>query len=130
MPEKTGGRAFNVCDDDEPTTWSELWPVICSYFGLKAGNPDKDAPQPGKYIGEHLAEWKKTVEEKGLRKGVAEVDASEGKSGYQYFLMTLFNFDRQCDLKASRDVGFLEKVPPGKSFITAFDRFREGKAIP
>ena len=33
------GQAFNVADGDV-VTWEEIWPGVCSWFGLKGVGPD------------------------------------------------------------------------------------------
>jgi hypothetical protein len=130
-PSLTAGRAFNVCDNQTPTTWGELWPLVCAWFNLKGTGPSQGEPlQPNEFISRHMDRWEKITEEKGLRPSVKEIETSEGKAGYQYFLMTLFDFDRQCDLEASREVGFADAAEWGESFHKAFERFRQGKALP
>ena len=126
----TDGRAFNVADNSHPSSWSKRWPVICSWFGLKGVEPTADAPQPPAYINAHREEWRELVKKHGLKSGVMDVELGEGKGGYQYFIMTLFDFDRHLDLSAMREVGFHDSVEGDRSWWTAFDRFRKGKAIP
>ena len=110
--------------------------MICSWFGLKGDGPPlgKDEgqqhPQPGAYINQHRAEWKALARKHGLKNGVLDVEVGEGKGGYQYFIMTLFDFDRHLDLGGMREVGFDESVEGDKSWAIAFERFRKGKVIP
>lgn len=59
-----------------------------------------------------------------------DVELGEGKGGYQYFIMTLFDFDRHLDLSGMRDVGFEESVEGDASWAIAFERLRKAKAIP
>ncbi len=132
-PSETGGRSFNVAGNDNPSSWSKRWPVICEWFGLKGVGPLDDgseAPQPPAYIKEHGAEWQALVKKHGMKSGVMDVELGEGKSGYQYFIMSLFDFDRQCDLSSMRSVGFEDILEDDKCWWTAFERFRKGKAIP
>ena len=129
-PEKTGGRAFNVADNDKASSWAQRWPVICAWFGLEGTGPREGAPQPPAYIGQHMEKWQELVKKHGLKKGVMDVELDGGKGGYQYFIMTLFDFDRHLDLSAMREVGFTDQVLGDKCWATAFDRFRAGKAIP
>lgn len=88
------------------------------------------APQPGAFLREHRAEWKALATKHGLKRGVMDVELGEGKGGYQYFIMTLFDFDRHLDLSGMREVGFEESVEGDTSWAIAFERFRKGKAIP
>ena len=44
--------------------------------------------------------------------------------------MTAFDFDREYDLTASKDVGFKETIDDVKGYEVAFERMREGKIIP
>jgi hypothetical protein len=132
-PAHTSERSFNVADSSTPSSWSKRWPVICSWFGLKGVGPPEDgspAPQPGAYINEHRAEWKALAAKHGLKGGVMDVELGEGKGGYQYFIMTLFDFDRHLDLGRMREVGFEDSVEGDASWAVAFERFRKGKAIP
>ena len=86
--------------------------------------------QPGAYIDAHRAEWKALATEHGLKSGVMDVEVGAGKGGYQYFIMTLFDFDRHLDLGGMREVGFAEGVEGDASWGVAFERFRRGRAIP
>jgi hypothetical protein len=133
-PSQSSHRSFNVADSATPSPWSKRWPVICAWFGLKGVGPSppgaEPSPQPGAYLREHRAEWKALAAKHGLKSGAVDVELGEGKGGYQYFIMTLFDFDRHLDLGGMRDVGFEESVEGDASWAVAFERFRKGKAIP
>ncbi|PVI05890.1 hypothetical protein DM02DRAFT_724671 [Periconia macrospinosa] len=125
-PDKTASRSFNVGGQED--TWSEKWPVICEYFGLKSSGPREDSPQPGAYIAEHRKEWDELEREHGLKKG--SVDSDITHPGFQYFIMTMFDFDRQMSMEASRQVGYTEEIRTPETWKIAFDRMRMAKVIP
>lgn len=134
-PEACGnGRAFNVADSAVPHSWAEKWPVICSYFGLNGTPPPAggSGPQPGQYLSEHLQQWKELEKKHNLASGRVGNDRS--LAGFQYFIMTMFNFDRQLDLtqqhKAWSQGGKVEEADSKQAWWTAFDRFRKAKIIP
>jgi hypothetical protein len=115
------------CTPPAPRTASPTW------FGLKGAGPptagDSSAtppPQPGAYINAHRAEWKALATKHGLKIGVMDVELGEGKGGYQYFIITLFDFDRHPDLGGMREVGFQESVKGDASWAVAFERFQKG----
>ncbi|KIW09158.1 uncharacterized protein PV09_00093 [Verruconis gallopava] len=126
------GEGYNTSGSATPHSWSQKWPVICAYFGLKGVDPPADgsAPQPYNYVIDHKDEWEKIVKEKGLKGGRVGNDRSFG--GFPYFIMTMFNFDRHVDmsktLKAWGDKA--EEFDIKQSWYTVFDRFRQAKIIP
>lgn len=134
-PEMCGsGQAYNVADSAAPSSWSVKWPVICEYFGLKGTPPPPGAsgPQPGAYLQEHLAQWKELEETHGLQTGRVGNDRS--LAGFQYFIMTMFDFDRQLDLSKMQGDwgkgGKVEEADAKGAWWTAFDRFRAANIIP
>ncbi|KAK5118000.1 hypothetical protein LTR62_004044 [Meristemomyces frigidus] len=134
-PEACGqGRAFNVADNSRPSTWEEKWPVICEFFGLRGIAPPKggSGPQPGQYLVDHLPQWKGLEKKHGLTTGRVGNDRS--MAGFQYFIMTMFDFDRQLDLskqhKAWNSGGKAEEIDSKTAWWTAFERFRAAKIIP
>lgn len=75
MPMHMKGQGFNVADAKTPSTWSEKWPQLCAYFGLKGTPPPKSkAPEVRSYINDHMDEWKELEKKHGLKKGVADSD--------------------------------------------------------
>ena len=125
---KTGGRAFNVCDTSVPTSWSKKWPIICTFFGLVGTEPEEGSPQPGAYIAEHRRRWDELAAKSGLRDGI--VDNNISHPGFQYFIMTLLDFDRHQTVDAMREVGFSEEIDTKEAWWTAFERFRKAKSTP
>ncbi|KAF7377633.1 NAD(P)-binding Rossmann-fold containing protein [Mycena sanguinolenta] len=131
-PEKCGGQSFNVADNHKPSSWSQRWPVICEYFGLKgvAPPPGGSGPQPGEYVQAHLAQWKELEQKHGLQTGRVGNDRSFVH--LPYGMMTLMDFDRQLDM--SKELGAwgvdaIETDTKG-AWWTTFDRFRKAKIMP
>lgn len=128
------GQAFNVADNSTPSSWSQKWPVICDFFGLKGVPPPKGGagPQPPQYVFEHIQQWKEMERKYSLAGGRVGNDRS--LAGFDYFIMTMFDFDRQLDmskgLKAWNQGGKAEEVDTKTAWWTAFERFREAKIIP
>jgi nucleoside-diphosphate-sugar epimerase len=81
------GEGYNTCGSGTPASWSQRWPIICEYFGLKGVAPPADGsgPQPYDYVVDHKADWDRLAEEKGLKKGSVGNDRSYG--GFPYFIM-------------------------------------------
>jgi len=131
-PDITHGERYNTADNAVPSSWSKKWPIICEYFGLKGTPPPAggSGPQPGKYIEDHLSDWKVLEKEKGLQTGRVGNERSFG--GFQYFIMTMFDFDRDLDMsKVHKAWGSSkEETDVQGAWYTAFDRFRKAKIIP
>jgi len=124
------GEAFNVADAREPSSWEDKWPQLCAYFGLKGtGPPDEgEVPEVRKYISEHLDTWKHMEEKYGLRRGIADSDLTF--KGFEYFLLTQFDFDRQYDMSKMYATGFEEERSTMEAWGRVFERMRRGKLIP
>lgn len=131
-PEKSHGERYNAADNEVPGSWSKKWPIICEYFGLIGTPPPAggSGPQPGKYIEEHLADWKKLEQDKGLQTGRVGNERSFG--GFQYFIMSMFDFDRDLDMSKSSALWGDDKIETDVkgAWWKAFDRFRKAKIIP
>lgn len=79
LPESMKGDGFNVADAKDPSAWSEKWPTLCSYFGLKGTGPleikdGEEKLEVRKYINDHIDTWKELEKEHGLKSGVADSD--------------------------------------------------------
>ena len=129
------GQAFNVADNSKPTSWSQKWPILCEFFGLKGTPPPAggSGPAPGQYLSDHLDQWKALEKKHGLATGRVGNDRS--LAIFQFFIMTLLCFDRQLDLSASHKAwnsggGKAEEVETKTAWWTAFQRFRDAKIIP
>ncbi|KAK5117991.1 hypothetical protein LTR62_004035 [Meristemomyces frigidus] len=135
LPIGQKGEGFNVADAKSPESWSTKWPQLCAYFGLRGTGPPKDgvdAPEMRKYINEHIDAWKTLEQQYGLKKGVADSDLTF--QGFEYFLMTQFDFDRQYDMTKTystpKEAPFTEERSIMEAWGPVFDRMREGKLIP
>ncbi|KAF1990415.1 hypothetical protein K402DRAFT_348521 [Aulographum hederae CBS 113979] len=131
-PTLEAGAAFNTADNARASSWSEKWPVICEFFGLKGVGPPAggSGSQPGDYVQAHLEEWKELETKHGLVGGRVGNDRSFG--GFPYFIMTMFNFDRHMDMgKTHKTWGKAKEETDAKgAWWTAFERFRRAKIIP
>ena len=68
-------------------------------------------------------------ERHGLRKVVADSDLTF--QGFEYFLLTLFNFGRQYDMtNMYKTAGFKEERTVMQAWGAVFDRMRAAKIIP
>lgn len=88
-PKELGnGERYNTSGSNTAVSWSEKWPLICEYFGLKGTAPSAtgNGLQPYDYVTEHADQWNKLSEEKGLKGGRVGNDRSYG--GFPYFIMT------------------------------------------
>jgi hypothetical protein len=88
-----------------------------------------NAAEPGKYIEEHLSDWRKLERENGLQTGRVGNERSFG--GFQYFIMTMLDFDRELDMRKMHQAwgSSKEETDVKGAWWTAFDRFRKAKII-
>ncbi|KAH7000002.1 hypothetical protein EDB80DRAFT_726028 [Ilyonectria destructans] len=131
-PEKSSGQRYNAADSSKASSWSQKWPVICEYFGLKGVAPPAggSGPQPTQYLADHIDQWKDVEKKYGLVTGRVGNERSFG--GFPYFIMTMFNFDRPLDMSQVHEMWGVakEEVDTKAAWWTAFDRFRKVKIIP
>jgi len=125
-PEKTKGKSFNVAGQLD--SWSGKWPIICEYFELVGTGPEENSPQPGGYIADHKAQWEELERNHSLK--VGSINNNISHPGFQYFIMTLLNFDRHMNMGASQSIGYIEVIGTRECWKTAFDRMRDAKIIP
>ena len=120
-PEKTDGQLFNIADQAKPSSMSERWPALASYFGLQGTGPtdDPSSLKPGEYLKEH----KHVLEENNLNKN--EVFHADFLDAYGYH----FTFDRHLSLDKARLAGFSEEIDPNSSWFKAFDRFERAGMV-
>lgn len=129
LPKTTKGEGFNVADEKTPRTWETKWPEICTYFGLKGTPPTKsESTEVRAYIKKNIGTWNKLVEKHGLKTGIADSDKTF--AGFEYFLLSQFNFDRQYDLTKMYGTGFSEERFTLEAWGGVFDRMRKAKMIP
>lgn len=122
------GTGYNVADSKTPSSWSKKWPILCSYFNLEGTGPSPNPPEVRKFIKEHIDVWHKLEKEKGLQTGHA--DSPMTFPGFEYFLMTQFDFDRQYDMTKTYETGFTEDRDTLQAWGGVFDRMRKAKIIP
>jgi nucleoside-diphosphate-sugar epimerase len=131
MDPARNGEGFNVGDARQFYTWETKWPAICSYFGLKGVGPSsgKKGQETRAYIKENIGVWKEIEKKNRLQSGFA--DSPIVFPGFEYFLLTQFDFDRQYDMSKMYDVaGFKEERTPAQTYGGVFDRMRAAKIIP
>ncbi|CRK16750.1 Short chain dehydrogenase sirQ like protein [Verticillium longisporum] len=131
-PETTAEQRYNATDNSQPSSWSEKWPIICEYFGLKGTAPPKGGagPQPAQYLADHFDDWKALEQRYGLVSGRVGNDRSFGP--FAYFIITMLDFDRQMDLSKCHEMwgSAKEEIDTKTSWWTTLDRFRKAKIIP
>ena len=125
-PDQTAGRSFNCAGEE--TSWSHKWPIICTYFDLKSQAPVEGSLRPADYIKEHRSQWDEMAAADGLENGF--VDNNVSHPIFQYFIMTLLDFDRHMDMSAMRSTGYGEMIDTKQCWTLAFDRMRHAKIIP
>jgi hypothetical protein len=124
------GEGFNVADSRTPRSWVTKWPEICSYFGLIGiGPPFKgESTEVRTYIKKHLNIWYGMEKKYSLRSGIA--DSERTYKGFEYFLLSQFDFDRQYDMTKMYGTGFVEERDSMQAWGGVFDRMREARIIP
>jgi len=124
------GQAFNVADERKASTWEDKWPVLCSLFSLKGVKAPHDNPiEVRKFIKENYATWEAMEEKYGLVKGQADNDRVI--PGFEYFLLTMFDVDRQFDMSRVYDeLGFGEERSVRETWERVFARMAKAKLIP
>jgi hypothetical protein len=125
-PSKVSQEAFNV-GDGAAVSWEQVWPGICSYFGLTGVGPNLSGKATGvEWVMAHKNQWEEWTRKNGLRAGFLEGTSWE----FIDFLLVQADRNRHFDLSKSGELGFKESVEAVKSYEIAFDRMREAKMIP
>jgi nucleoside-diphosphate-sugar epimerase len=127
-PETEKGGGYNVADAKYALTWETKWPALCKYFGLKGVAPTENPVEVRTYIKEHMDVWNRLEKENGLKTGI--VDSDLIFKGFEYFLLTQFDFDRQYDMTKMYGTGFEEERNTIEAWGPVFDRIRAAKIIP
>jgi len=132
LPRSAKGEAYNVADGKEPVIWKNKWPIICRYFGLKGTPPPENATgrehEVRAYIKKHFDTWQKLEKQYGLREGIA--DSPVTFPGFELWVLSLFDFDRQYDMTKMYATGFTEQLSTLESWGAAFGKMRKAKHIP
>lgn len=122
-PSRFKEKIFNVADSATPSSMSERWPQIASWFGLKGIPPPDSAnvndPKPSDFVKKHHQKLKDA--------GVKGVDIwnSGQLDSYGYWL----TFDRQLSLSKIRAAGFEEEKRPEEGWWEAFEMFKKAGMI-
>ncbi|KAF7185682.1 Short chain dehydrogenase sirQ [Pseudocercospora fuligena] len=134
LPSSAKGEGFNVGDSKDYSTWSVKWPRLCAYFGLEGTAPPADTSsqlEVRQYIIDHLDEWKVLEQRYSLKSGVADSDLTF--KGFEYFLLTQFDFDRQYNMskiQQSQGKSVHRAERHEEAWYGVFDRMRAGHLIP
>lgn len=125
-PQETSEKAFNVVDGPA-TTWSEVWPEVCAYFGLRGIAPEsKGEPfSAQKWMESHEGDWAAWVQKNGLKEG-----ALQGTSWNFMQDVIGIPFRRDYDASASRSIGFTEQRPHAEGYKIVFEDMRRARIIP
>ncbi|KAJ5177783.1 uncharacterized protein N7500_000482 [Penicillium coprophilum] len=119
------GSSFNSADG-EAVTWAQVWPGICSYFGLDGVEPNEKQQMMQDFVADNMETWDRLVETHGLRKGLIEVQ----NWGHVNFQLIDFDFPREFSLDKARSVGFHEQIDTVQGYNITFDRMVDAKFIP
>jgi hypothetical protein len=122
------GGAYNVADAKAPSAWEHKWPVLCALFDLEGTPPPADPPEIRAFIKQNIETWRMLEGKHGLQKGHA--DSERVFQGFEYFLMTQFDFDRQYDMSKVYGTGFTEERGTREAWGGVFERMRAAKIIP
>ena len=119
------GAQFNIADGPV-VSWSEKWPALCKYFGLKGVGPKAGTLSAPEFAKKNGGRWKEVESNHGLRKGLFERYAWSFVDG----IAVGFDFDREYDLSRARLAGFTEEIDTIKAWTITFDRLKDAKVIP
>ncbi|OGM42326.1 sirQ protein [Aspergillus bombycis] len=119
------GSAFNIADGDV-VSWEQVWPGLCSYFGLVGVQPQEHQKKIEEFVRENQGAWDGLVETHGLRGGLLEAQ----NWPFIQFMLVDFDFDREYSLDAARAIGFTERIDTVEGYQVAFDRMAAARIIP
>jgi hypothetical protein len=119
-------EAFNI-GDGTAVSWEQVWPGICSYFGLKGVGPNISGKSSGaEWIFAHKDQWSEWTKKNGLREGFLEGTSWE----FIDFLLNQADRNRHFDLSKAEEFGFKEKVDTVRRYEIAFERMKQVNMIP
>lgn len=106
------------------------WPDICSHFELQGAPPPKEgtAIEVRRYIEDHMDAWKGMERKYGLKSGI--VDSIFCSKRFEYVCLSLFDFDRQFDMRKIYGSGFEEERTTKEVWGSVFDRMKRANIIP
>ncbi|KAI9289595.1 hypothetical protein BC943DRAFT_356551 [Umbelopsis sp. AD052] len=135
--DKVPSGAYNI-KDEEGTTFSELWPKIAEYFGLRIPEPhfNEKAKHPKeqstycqmpltKYAQEHKAKWHEIAKKHKLDPSAYDyatwefVDGCAGRTWPDYM-----------SIEKARKYGWKEERSTLQSYYEVFDELKKMKVIP
>jgi hypothetical protein len=130
LPRERKGETFNVADEKAPGSWKMKWPDICSHFELQGAPPPKEgtAIEVRRYIEDHMDIWKEMERKYGLERGV--VGSIFCSKRFEFACLTLFDFDRQFDMRKIYGSGFEEGRTTKEAWGSVFDRMKRANIIP
>jgi hypothetical protein len=130
LPKERKGETFNVADEKAPGSWKMKWPDICSHFELQGAPPPKEgtAIEVRRYIEDHMDIWKEMERKYGLERGV--VGSIFCSKRFEFACLTLFDFDRQFDMRKIYGSGFEEGRTTKEAWGSVFDRMKRANIIP
>lgn len=127
-PKLSGGRAFNIADTVQPSSWSIRWPLLANYFGLIGVGPSDHSSHPTEYVTTHQDALEEMCKKYGLKVDV--IISSMRNPGARMNSLKYLPFDRTLDLKEARRLGFEETISVETSWYSAFDKLKIAKIIP
>jgi hypothetical protein len=79
-----------------------------------------------KFVRDHIEAWKLLAKKHGLKEAVVD----EQNWAFVHFMLVQFDFDRQYDLRRSREVGFIEEIDTAEGYFISWERMRKAKILP
>jgi hypothetical protein len=130
LPQERKGEAFNVADEKAPGSWKMKWSDICSHFKLQGAPPPKEgtAIEVRRYVEDHMDTWKEMEQKYGLKSGI--VDSIFCSKRFEFACLSLFDFDRQFDMRKIYGSSFEEEKPTKAVWGGVFDRMKRANIIP
>ncbi|KAJ3545825.1 hypothetical protein NM208_g2317 [Fusarium decemcellulare] len=124
---RTNGPAYNIADEDGPITWEDVWPGICSSFGLVGVAPSGGGQQQSMedFVKSNRSSWNALCDEFAVRKDRIDVQGWT----HTHFMLVDFDFDRWYDLSRTRATGFTESIDTVEAYKISFNRRFESCAI-
>ncbi|KAF9878589.1 sirq protein [Colletotrichum karsti] len=119
------GGVFNIADG-KTVSWSQVWPGLCSHFGLVGTGPVANSTKMEDFVKGHRDAWSALAKEHGLNEKLIDQQGW----GHTHFMLVDFDFDRQYDLSRSRKVGFSEEIDTVQGYIESWERMRAAKQLP
>jgi nucleoside-diphosphate-sugar epimerase len=121
--EAARNEVFNIANGD-PTRWSELWPAVADYFGLKSGGP---RPIPlSAFMAAQEPVWGAITARYGLK---PLPFAKLVNWGFGEFMFNI-DYDIMLALGKIRRAGFTAHPDTAERFLKRFDQYARAGIIP